>query len=110
MMKHVRWFIAAAILLASLAGCSATLVVENSSTHTVDNLRVYPTGTFEYGANRLGSDTLAPDHSFTVTGIAGGTYDFFASDPIDGYWEKLIVTLSPGETHTWTLLDDDYTP
>jgi len=113
-MSYLRWLAVIALLLTVLAGCPApeepaTIVVKNdSTTYTVDNLLVYPAGSTDYGANRLGSDTIAPSGQFTLTGIAAGTYDMFASEPSDGWWENLNVTLSAGESSTWTLTDATY--
>jgi hypothetical protein len=109
-MKHARWFIATALVLAALAGCSlfqkkAELLVVNNSSYTIGWVYIRPVGG-DWSDDLLGSSTIASGSQYTITGIKAGTYDLDAWNLTGTLeWPYSGAVLEGGETFTWTLID-----
>jgi hypothetical protein len=88
---------------------NATVSVTNNSTTTVGWLYLSSiSGTL--GTDQLGSDMLPVGNTFNVTSLPAGTYYFRAvhSELHDTAFKT--ITLTAGQTYTWTLTDAAFTP
>jgi hypothetical protein len=99
-MKTVRWWLAAALLLAALTGCSlcpetATLIIQNDSSHVVDEVYIAPIDSPDMGDNWL-STTIPPGGSHPFRRINPGTYDVLINDQDGGSWPVFGLVLDPG--------------
>jgi hypothetical protein len=104
-MKNVRSFLFLPLLLAILAGCrlftdTATLVVENRSSFTIDEVYITPHNAL-WGDDLL-AETIPPGESLTFRWIAPGTYDILVWDAGDGWSAWVGEYLAPWEKHTIT--------
>lgn len=82
----------------------AALQVQNNSSFTIGYLYVSPCGTSGLGPNVLGENTVQPNFSFTVQGIAPNCYNLEAFDLNNSReWEQSSVIFTGGVTSTWTI-------
>jgi hypothetical protein len=85
------------------------LRVVNGSSYTVWYLYLAPSPSGcslgRWGADRLGSNTLAPGYAYTLTGIPAGTYDLRAQSPSGIVWTECATSIAGGTTFSWTLLN-----
>jgi hypothetical protein len=88
---------------------TGSLYVVNSTSYTITQLYVSPASAGTWGPDQL-SPSIAPSGSFTLTDIPPGTYDFkaVASDGTT-FWQTNSVTITAGNTTTWTLLPPEPT-
>jgi len=89
---------------ATFAQAPGSLQVVNSTSFTVSALYLSPAGAGTWGPNTLTSP-IAPAGTFTLGGLAAGTYDLraVASDGTTA-WQSNAVTIVAGGQYTWTLL------
>jgi hypothetical protein len=86
-MKKLFGLLLAVMFSLTLASCgdeekkasSAKLVFVNNSTYTINSLYVSLSTSTTWGSSVLGSSTIAPGASFTISGVAPGTYDLMIS-------------------------------
>lgn len=85
---------------------TTSLYVHNTSSYTVGYLYVVPSpsgANGSWGSDQLGTYTIAPGATFTLTGVPVGTYDLRATQ-LGGsiYWQHLSAYI-PSGGYTWTL-------
>ncbi len=101
-MHDVRRILFWPLLLAVLTGCrlfidTATLVVENRSNFSIDEVYLTPHDT-PWG-DSLDLDAIPPGDSHAFRGLTPGTYDILVWDT-DGGWDVWLgEVLEPGERH-----------
>ena len=103
-MKNVRSFLFLPLLLALLAGCrlftdTATLVVENRSSCTIDVVQIAPPEAMAWSDDLLAA-TIPPGESLAFRGLTPGTYDILIWDTEEGWDVWLGEVLEPWERHT----------
>jgi hypothetical protein len=108
-MKTVRGMAGVGLVLAALAGCSllpktATLIIQNNSTHVVDEVHIVPVGSSDVGEDWL-STTIPPGGSNTFRRINPGTYDVLIYDVDGGEWVEPGLVLDPGAEVTLPIED-----
>jgi hypothetical protein len=86
-----------------LAGCrlltgTATLVVENSSSFTVDEVRIAPPEAVAWSDDLL-TATIPPGESHAFPCLTPGTYDILVRDTGEGWDVWLGEVLEPRERH-----------
>jgi len=103
-MKTIRRVTAGAFLLAVLGGCrlftdTATLVVENLSSFSIDVVQIAPPEALAWGDDLL-PDTIPPGDSRAFRSLTPGTYDVVVWDTDGGwdFWPREV--LGPWERHT----------
>lgn len=102
-MHDIRRIVLVPLLLAGLAGCrlfidTATLVVENRSDFTIDEVRIEPPEATEWGDDLLAA-TIPPGETHAFRGLTPGTYDILVRDTDDGWDVWLAEVLEPWERH-----------
>jgi hypothetical protein len=109
-MKIVRWFVAAAFVLATLAGCNlfqGTISVQNSSGYTVIAVFISPSTDSNWGDNWLDTSIL-PGASVQIDSFCADTYDLMAMEPGGGGWLAFGLEVKAGSSYYWTLTDANY--
>ena len=101
-MKTFLWFTSVVFLLAVLTGCrlspdTATLVIENHASVSIDEVYLAPHGTS--WIDDLCSGTIPPDGSREFRGLSPGTYDILVWDTEDGWGVWLGEVLEPSQMH-----------
>lgn len=118
-MKKILGLLLAVMFSLTLASCgddekkttsSAKLVFVNNSTYTINSLYVDLSTSLTWGSSKLGSSTLAPGASFTISGVAPGTYDVIVStatsnsNPSSGHgWYDDSAVFVAGYQYTYTM-------
>jgi hypothetical protein len=93
------------LYMPSGTGC---LKVVNSSSYTIGYLYTpaSPSGcTYDsWGPDQLGSQTIPPGYTFTLSNLEAGNHDIDA-DQLGGtiYWSRCSTPITAGGTYTWTL-------
>lgn len=88
---------------------SASVIVQNNSSYTIYFLNATLQSDTSWGPNRLGSSTIAPGASYTLSTITPGTYDLRAQTSGKSQSDTLIsITLSSGQSYTWSLYTSDF--
>ena len=85
---------------------TSTLYVHNDTLfYYVYYVYIRVSGTSTWGSDLLGGNAIAPGTTYTFTGIAAGTYDLYAVDPVDGLtWGPILTIVLPaGGSYTWNL-------
>ena len=111
-MKIVRWFVAAAFVLATLAGCNlfqGTIGVQNDSSYTVIAVFISPSSDSSWGDNWL--DTSIPPGAFVeIDSFCADTYDLMAMESGGGGWIAFGLDVMAGSSYYWTLTNATYIP
>jgi hypothetical protein len=81
---------------------TASLTIVNNSGLTISAAYVAPTGTTTWGANQISAPIYAGG-SRTITSIPPGTYDLKVVASTGETAEEYAVSLTGGNTYTWTL-------
>ncbi|OHD73484.1 MAG: hypothetical protein A2177_13275 [Spirochaetes bacterium RBG_13_68_11] len=101
----------AGLMLAALAGCclfpeTATLIIQNDSSHVVDEVYIAPIDSPDMGDNWLtAATTISPATSHTFRRINPGTYDVLIYDVDGGEWVEPGLVLDPGAEVTLPIKD-----
>jgi hypothetical protein len=103
-MNAFRRILCAATIPAALAGCrlftdTATLVVENRSSLSIDDVRIAPPESAAWSDDLLAA-TISSGESHTFRGLTPGTYDILVWDTEEGWDVWLGEVLEPWERHT----------
>jgi hypothetical protein len=112
--RAARWFAAIAAIVAAAcsgggggdsgtSGSTASLLVVNHTSMSITAVYVSPASSGNWGVNQL-SAPIAVNGSYTITGIAAGTYDLRAVAYDGSQAESYGVSLAAGATTTWTLV------
>ena len=100
-----------AVAVAAFTGCDditgsddGTIIVQNNASAAVHELYLADCEDETWGADRLGSETIAPgnDREFRVD---AGCYDLYAEFSDGSFAEDLGVGVDEGEEFTWELID-----
>jgi hypothetical protein len=110
-MRIVRGMLGAGLVLAAIAGCclfpeTATLIINNNSSHVVDEVYITPVGSPDLGNDWLpASTTIDPGDSYPFRRIDPGTFDVRICDVDGGEWVSPGLVLDPGAEITLPLVD-----
>ncbi len=83
---------------------SSSVQMMNQSQIVVHELYVSPSGSQAWGPDQLGSSVITPGSSFTLSGIACGSYDVMMTDPNGGRCVLSQIPLCAG-AEQWVLTD-----
>lgn len=110
-LRHVRTFVALAVVAFVFAGCSDSsgndptrLVVRNTSSEAVSDLYFSKCNDIDWGSDRLGNDVISTGASRTWT-LDPGCWDMLAGMVSGVEVERLDEQIDKGETFTWTITD-----
>jgi len=105
--KIWRWVLTAALATALLTGCgmlqASLTVLNNSSSFTIDEVRLTPSAASEY----LIDVNIPPSGTHVVESVWAGTYDLHAVDSAGGRWERQDYVMQRGIDYAWSLDDAD---
>jgi hypothetical protein len=86
--------------------CAAAVKLQNNSTYTLYYFYVRTCTASTWGTDLLGASVVSPGASFTVSSVPQGCYYFRAeSSGSTVYWQSQAVTLTAGQTYTWTIFN-----
>lgn len=103
------FFFMSVVLTVAFLGCgqptanTGSIRLVNNSAYTITSFYITPTTASDWGANQLGNTLVAPDSSFTVTGIPAGLYDLAANLSGYGAVYHYDAEVKGGYIASWTL-------
>lgn len=109
--RHLRTFLALALVAVVFAGCSDSsgddptrLVVRNNTTEEIWFVNFSSCSDQSWGEDRLGQDIIEVGASHTWT-IAPGCWDMRAETESGAEVTRFDEQIDKGETFTWTITD-----
>ncbi len=89
-------------------GAPATVILRNVSRETIMYVYMSPSSDTNWGADLLGSNTLAVGQSLTLSNITAGVWDIRVVDG-SGHWKEWRnETIEPGTQYTLDVDGDDW--